>query len=416
MFILFGNITASDPKEYIADKIRRFSPEEVLDDVSATLAKTVGGTLPLAQTSEIPAISGALDSQVEKRKSCALAFLEEEAQLATGEAVERDIFTYLTADHGNFHKGTPILHRVTNMAELFYAFPNLVVDAQAVSLTEVPVSDPPPSHEVPVGLKEGPDPVTSLLTDLAMALLKKLGAMAFEKAFPPEPPSYFQQVYAEMRKIVKQELTEQNIALISGGINGTATWFKYEYIEIKEGGEKPETLLQLLRTQSIDLHQRIASLLEKKFRMPGLQVFMVAGAVHLALRQEMQIVKKGNPALVADQIDEAESYAQRYAQNVMDTFNEIVSVRCQMVKIRTKVHTEETPPTVSYGYYWEDTYTGQRGEIYWDIIKDSKQVHGRPKAEADRKRHNTGLRKQLSKDLGDPEAVAKAWRESEISI
>jgi hypothetical protein len=172
----------------------------------------------------------------------------------------------------------------------------------------------------------------------------------------------------------------------------------------------------LLRTQSIDLHQRIATLLENKFRMPGLQVFMVAGAVHLALRQEMQVVKKGNPALAADQIDDAETYAQRYAQNVVDTFNEIVSERCKMVKIRTKVHTEETPPTVSYGYYWEDTYTGQAGEIYWDIIKDSKQVHGKPKAEADRKRHNTGLRKQLSKDLGDPEAVAKAWRESEISI
>ncbi|WP_299852097.1 hypothetical protein [uncultured Roseovarius sp.] len=416
MFILFGDIKASDPKSYIADKIARFTPEDILEEVSETLAKGHGGTLPLAAEADIPELSGALQRQVDARKTCALDHLEEEAQLAAGETVEHELFTYLTADHGAYPSGTPILHRVTNMAELFYAFPNLVVDAQAVALSEVPIQDPAPCQAVAVGLQSGPDPVSDLAKQLGIALLEKLGAMAFGAVFPPQPPSYFQQVYAELKKIVRQELTEQNIALISGAVNGTGTWFKYEYVEIKEGGEKPAELLRLLRTQSMDLHRQISTLLEEKFRMPGLQVFLVAGAVHLALRQEMQIVKRDNPGQEAELTEEEKTYAQRYAQNVVDTFNKIVSTRCQMVKIKTKVLTQDYPAVVKYGYYWEDTYTGQKSEIYWDMIVKSKDVPGKPQAKADRKRHNTALRAQLSLDLGEPEKVAQAWRDSEIIL
>lgn len=374
--------------------------------------------LPIARAEDFPAVTSEQESRIEERKRCALEDVERASPLQPGEIVAEDFFSYLVEPVGDISPGTPVLRRRTNFAELYYIFDGVEIRAgEAVFKAVIPPEVTPVTVAPLTGT---PSIAVDIGKSLAIALLKWVGSTIIEEIFPPQVPTYFDKVYAEIGKIVSRALTTQTIEEINGAINGKVRWLRDAYTPIREKEDRRE-LLRLLRDQSRELYDKVATLMLERYAMEGLPVFIVAAGLHLTMLQEEALVQSrtsgdGRKLLAENSI--AAGTIQDYAGHLEETFPKLVAARGNAVTVVTARHDKCVPTSRGIvcfrsedGHRWKDTVTGEVGSEFLDYVDGKKIVSRKANAEADRKKRVAAVVARLDDDLGNPQDIAAKWRQ-----
>ncbi|HEV2799635.1 MAG TPA: hypothetical protein VGW12_04015 [Pyrinomonadaceae bacterium] len=388
--------------------------------VAGAVKNHLGASVPVAQPEEIYAITPEQEAEIKARERCALAELMRESPLLEGETVEEDFFTFLREPHGVVPANTAVLRRKTNMAELYYLFDNVRVENGDLQFAEPPVGLPLPRTAMRLGAGPESYAVTlakSLGTGLVSGIGGKIGGLIFEAVFPPGVPNYFDEVYAEIKNIVKEEVTANSIEQINGRINGTAAWAKNTYKPRKESGASRKELSRMVTDYVNNLYREaVYTLMEPRHAKPGLTVFLVAAGTHLALMQEQALVdpEQSDPNKSSYALSVKLS-AQEYYNHAVKTFDEIMKTRLEKIKLQSD---PLQLPSCDYSstcitksrYRWQDQHTdtyGRHFEEYED--KDKKRHSGEEEGEADRQSRISSVRSSLTEKLGNPRTIAEGW-------
>jgi hypothetical protein len=410
MHICYKKIAAMSPRHSVTARLGSSD-----DEAAGPTLEAINDTpLPTADPTDFPRLDPAVARLIEKKKRCALELIERQHPLLAGEMVQCDSFSYLTGPFGDFPPGTPVLHRITNQAEMYYLFDDLQMDGGRLEAVTPMFS---PALRIAAGPSEdavlvGADPITNIAIAISTKLLERLGAAIIDEVFPPQPPSYFEKVYETLTKILGKELTRQTINEITGGIDGTVAWIRHDYADMKSQGEPPAELIRLLRHQSRDMHKLIRTLMLRDYRMPALSVFLLAAGIHLVLIQEIRLVS----ASTADSIKfgalaaEGDSLAGEYAKHSSATFADLLKVRNKVVKVKLgeQCYQQWKPPDTvcTQFWHWVDSFNGKSGPRH----NRGKHDEGKAAAKEDRKTYLVAVEKELRASLKDPDEFARVWR------
>lgn len=249
-------------------------------------------------------------ARVEARLRHAARILSTQSPLLEGEVVERDTLGFLTEPWGAHPAGTPVLRRRTDRAELVYTFPGNRV-SESVDFEVAPLSD-----ELTAGLEaaraRGPGPTVdprlassfglgdiakSLSTGLLGGVAGKIGALIFDAIFPPGVPDYFDEVYAKIRTIVREELRQHDVDLIRTQLDAVLNWQRRVYAPKNPrqatDPEERKRLFEEVEAHIHDLEKPMAVLTNPTWSHLGLSALTLGGGVYLALCQEACLMDPG---------------------------------------------------------------------------------------------------------------------------
>jgi len=433
MRIVFNKIFGASPQSYVREKVERafrrqadlgaeLSDEVVNQKVASVVNHHLGASVPIALPEAFYEITAEQEAEIEARKRCVLATLLRESPLLEGEAVNEDFFTFLQGPFESLQADTAVLKRTTNMAEIYYLFDDVQVvagDLRFIEPAPVPYTTEVAARQTLMSaVAAKPITATSIAKKLGSGLVDgiagTIGGLIFEAIFPPGVPDYFDEVYKEIRNIVKQEVTSASIDNINGRVNGIVAWQKNTYKPRKASGDVPrKDLLDMITPQVDGLYKEaVYTLMEERYAKPGLPAFMVAAGVHLALMQEQALVDPLRPEPAKSSFaTSVKLNAQTYCDHIVSTFNAIVADREKAVEIRYDPLVDQDPGSpylqTKARYRWLDTITQRQGNLHEQYVdKDKKNHSGREEAEADRRNYLPGIINQLSNNLDDPRGTA----------
>jgi len=425
MRIVFTNVLASPPDAYVRAKLMRgfrVSAGSPLPDGSAidthvamVLAEQFGAHVPIVPPGTLGGAAPGQEADVEARKRCALGMAMREWPLIDGEVVEEDVFTCLREPFGELPARTAAMRRKTNMAELYFLFDGVQVNDGSVVFT-APVTPPQAALRLGAGKESLAAAMgKSLATGLASAIGGRIGALIFDTVFQQQGvPNYFGEVYAEVRSIVKEELSAQLVEQVGGRVNGTAAWLRNTYKPRKDAGAPRKELFDMV-SKYVDLMywDAVYTLMQTNHAKPGFEVFLLAAGMHMALMQEQALLDPGESDPHKSSYAKSVSLsAQEYHDHAIRTFDEILRLRAEAVQIRDvsqKVCVSHSCNT-TYLYRWHDTVTGAEGPTYQTYTSLSKETHdGQKESEADRQRYNANVASQLTASLCSPRDIAATW-------
>ena len=274
---------------------------------------------------------------------------------------------------------------------------------------------------------------TSLATGLLEGIAGKVGALIFDKVFPPGVPSYFDQVYNEIKKIVQQELAQNTINEVDGEVNGLKDWVKNTYTPRREiqPPVPPKNLFDLISGKEGDLTVAVIGILqEKSYAEAGLSVFMIAAGMHLAVLQELAYVDPhASDPQKSSYVQSIKSYAQQYADYAIKTYNSVEEKRIAYVHetspaiVAYPLDPSTPPPWVPFSpgtvtrltYSWVDEYSKEGLQYNTNVIggKWTPLSEGEIKEQLSKamQEHIGKVKAKLTKDLYDPKGTAAKWRE-----
>lgn len=247
--------------------------------------------------------------------------------------------------------------------------------------------------------------VADIARALAQGVAKALGAEAVDNAFGNATvPSYFNEVYQEISKIVDQALRKDSIEKINASIDSTQDWVRTMYLPHKATGDwSPEDLVKGLQIHLKDTGEALGLLTQPDYAEAGFSVFLIAAGLQLALVQEQTLVDP-NAASSKDSTYglTLRALAQEHYNFVLNTFIPILSERCKYVKIDETFELIFTPmgiPTRSRMWRWEDSFTGEKGGSRSD----------RDVAERELEEHVVEVCEELAEKLKFPVNIALDW-------
>ena len=310
--------------------------------------------------------------------------------------------------------------RRTQLSQLCYLFEDVqVVNGDLVFIEPAAVPHTPAPEARPNLM--GAITVQKLGKTLGMGVVSgfggQIGALIFDAIFPPGVPDYFNEVYKEIRNIVKQEIKSGNIDIINGRINGVVQWANNTYKPRKQSGASRDELSGMLTPHVDKLYtEAAATLMLPDYAKPGLPIFLIVAGVHLALFQEQALVdpKQPDPAQ-SSYAKTVKLNAQIYADHAVKTFNDVLDDRRNAVEIKYDPLVIQDPGSPSVDtkarYRWFDTVANKLGSLHEQYMdKDKKSHSGREEAEADRQNYLTGVLAQLTNTLDTPLDTAGQWR------
>ena len=268
------------------------------------------------------------------------------------------------------------------------------------------------------------DTTSEIAELLATALIGEevpppFGALILGVIFPSGGlPSYFDQVYAEMKKIVKQEVTADRIATIDGKVNGTQQFVRDTYAPLKKDTKKTaKEKFDAITPYVNGLYQDVvATLRDERYAQPGFSVFLVGASVHLSLIQEQAYTDPDH------QDDPSQSpFAQAVSNNAKDyadfaatTWPKIVAARRAAITLTRPDHwdrREEATPGFPPIYYtcwrWEDAVSGETGPNHVGVKEAPDE---RDAAQAEIPPRQDAVVATLTTNLGVPDTIIANWR------
>ncbi len=443
----------SDPKkaiQYVEDKILqisfrgkayplRDSPAHAI--VSLALeSKLPQPTLATQETVdyEISQLSQDQKKQYDEGIACFMKIMKDALSLSSsgtnGEILISERFTYLEKPFNQIPEYTPVFNRRTNLSEFFYCILGYHVKTKqlrsatgchdAFSHVETPI--PPtqasrlgsavvaPKLSVDAGESVVGGIAKALATGLLKALLGKIAALIFNEIFPLSIPSYFDEVYKEIEKIVNQELTQNTIDQVNGRMNGLIDWVKFTYTNAKTSQElSKQKLTDMLTPQeSLIVVDLIGVLKNKAFAKAGICTFMIVAGMHLAILQELAFVDPNASPADSHWVRSIKDYAKDQAKFAKDTTEAIIKDRLAMIKSISSSNADKFHQTMDY-YEWKDELTGE-SEGYADYhtgFKGSSDPDAKAKRDRSFANHKAEVEKQLIQKMNDPEATANEWLE-----
>lgn len=230
---------------------------------------------------------------------------------------------------------------------------------------------------------------------LAGLVAGKIGAALISWAFGGGVPSYFDQVYEEIAKIVKQELEQNTIDQINGEINGIQQWVTQVY-NVQKANQTwtTEQLVDNLQDKIDELYTNAIGLLQQPdYQSAGFSVFMVAGGLQQALIQEQAQVDPANPSYM-ETLRGATNANYDYALN---TFLDITMARASAITLtyNPEVIDNHTKPA----WTWSDAQTGFISQYIEDQDTAFQQMEG----------HISDVLSQLMESLNYPVNTMVYW-------
>lgn len=439
MAIVFTKLSdnlLADPKQamqYVETKLRQLAfqvaPESV-DALSQSIRNTAEGTVYLAIGNKLPHLQlasketcakerslfdEAVHSQIESKTACFLKAVEigkTKSDLKVHEVVKEERFTYLEMPFKGLPKYTGVLVCRTDQAEyslitVGYLFRPYQIrselnchEAVFYQATEIQV------------IEAVSDIAKSLATGLLSGIGGRIGVLIFNEIFPPGIPSYFDEVYKQIERIVNKELTQNTIDDINGQINGLKDWVAITYTNAKESGMSKEKLTKLLQPREPQIAiQLVGVLMENRYAEPGISVFMIGAGMHLSILQELALIDPdASSPTESHYAKSVQDYAKtKYAPHAKLTTENILKTREN--KIQAKHETYTLPGVFQNFYSFEDSLTGYRSQVWVNVVdmkgehnKDASKQRDEAMANYKKEKHN-----QLVEDMEDPIATADEW-------
>lgn len=440
MAIVFTKLSESllaDPKQamqYVETKLRQLAfqvtPESV-EALSQSIRNTAEGTVYLAIGNKLPYLQlasketcakerslsdEATQNQVESRTACLLKAVDiakTKSGLKVHEIVEEERFTYLEMPFKDLPKYTGVLVCRTDQAEyclitVGYLFRPYQIRRE-LGCHEA-IFYQAPEIQVTGAVR---DIAKSLATGLLSGIAGKIGVLIFNEIFPPGIPSYFDEVYKQIERIVNKELTQNTIDEINGQINGLKDWVAITYSNAKESGMGKEKLTELLQPREPQIAiELVGVLMEERYAEPGITVFMIGAGMHLSILQELALIDSDAPSPTESHYAKSvQDYAKKYAGHAKPTTENVLQTRAN--KIQAKVKTIYPPGTTTfYDVYWfEDSVTGYTSQDWINCVSikassnpDAWKQRDEAMANYKKEKHN-----QLVEDMEDPVTTANEW-------
>lgn len=264
-------------------------------------------TLKLANTDELPRITPVL----QLRFDCFFDILHKEYPMLPGEFVRSERFSILAKKTGKLEKGTIVFERISNMATIYFVLLNIGMDEEGlVFVRETELREI--KSKTPVFLLKGGKGsfVMKLVKNIFSAAASKAGGALYDivkgMIFGGDEggiPDYFDEVYAELTRIVSQKIDDNTIRTINGAINNIIQRIRHEYEPMKKESDlndknDRDKLCGLLNRYD-DVFLGGASGMLNTLRDPqlahaGLPVFMLGVGVQIFLLQEKALVDNSN--------------------------------------------------------------------------------------------------------------------------
>jgi hypothetical protein len=207
--------------------------------------------------------------------------------LASDEELLEDglLTTWLSEAAIEYPRGTIAIQRKTNLGEIVFLDQEFTFDIDSKELVDNRLDDSPEALAGATA-EEFAFSWATLGLDIAKSLLGalagKIGAAIFARLFPPSVPPYFEQVYQEFRKIVRQEIEENTIRLLVGEVAAVQSHMA-AYVQHRESGNTEAAQQDITQAWNLSLSVTNKLLL---FPVQGLGPFLTAGGLHLAIIQE----------------------------------------------------------------------------------------------------------------------------------
>jgi hypothetical protein len=353
MLILFSKIFADAPEAYITAKLKHWPGGRATSDspidpegLAATIKNLDSFSVPLFVPDGHLSLSDSKAAAIRKRVQCLFDTLGKVSPLEPGEVLLEDRISLLTEPFAEQPANTPVLRRTTNMAELFYFVDGIqVVDGAVV---EVKPTDSEADEEPAAESGKKSTPITSYLPTVP-ELAKNfgfgiaswaggmVGAAVFNAVMPGNGvPSYFDDVYQEVTKIVKQEIQKNTIDYMNGKVNGINSWVLNQYTPLKKDPKttKIELTAALGSQVKVMYNDVLGPLMTDAYAKAGFTVFMLSASMHLALIQEQAMVDpKHKNAKESPSAESVQKNAKDYRNFAISTFNRIIRDRTDYIDI-----------------------------------------------------------------------------------
>lgn len=413
--------------EYVRQKLKAAGWEDADIDADALPATLLAQPPQLADPAQL-VLNSEQEAETKVRRRCALQVLREEAPLLPGETVVAERFTVLAADWEELPVGTVVFERTTDRATGYYVFPDWRwIDGQGLVWSDLPAALHAPGAPAAVKMRVGAGLASLGVTDLLLPLAKALGGaiageagtFLLEAVFPPSPPSYFDEVYRQLAKVVGKELTQHDIDLISARLDAVLEWQRRVYNPknpraITDPHER-ERLFSQIEAEIRGLEDAIAILRNPRWSRQGFTVFALAGGVYLALCQEACLMDHlHTDPTKSSYFKTIQLTAGGFADSLEGTLAEILKLRRDGVRL---VHGNQNiriggKNYMSRTYRFEDPVNGRRGPERRKRKQDKKTWVGDPFGEAtkDLEAYRAELPAILERELGEPTKVSAAWR------
>jgi hypothetical protein len=420
MYLVFSQISAPAPENYIRTKLQQWSrtgggrgtaaAEFDQTTINAMLTKLGSFEFPLADPGAVP-MTEAQASAVKTRSECLRNTINSCCGLLPGETVIEDHLSFLTAAYAGVPAKTPVMRRTTNLAELYF----LVNELSFADGKLVATAHPPTTERVAV---TAVGMVASLAKNLGIGIVKgigkSIGTDVVDKVMPGDGvPSYFDAVYTEITKIVNQAVTQNTIDEINGNVNGINSWIQVQYTNKKNDPTSTKTQLSsMLAPQVTVMYDSVMGpLMTAAYAEAGFSVFMLAAPMHLAMIQE-QALQDPNHAQANDSsyAKSVEQNAKSYQTFAVATFNQIVADRKAFVVMDYASSSYNGYGTIEAFYSWADGFDGSKSNTFnVDPKDDDGDAKAQAACNADMQNHITAVINDLTAQLADPMTTANGW-------
>ena len=222
------SVTAAAPVDYRTEKVRQYLAANGQADVDATSAAFLLMTTPpqtarLADPAAHPEVSEAARRQIDTRAACARRSIDRQTPLLSGETVEREELTFLADAFNGNRAGTAAIRRTTNYGTVLYVFEGVMVADSGRLAFDQPSEPEAPDAALVVAAISVSDVASFIGKNLASGMVSAVGGaivgLILDKIFPPGVPSYFNEVYDQIKRIVGAELQQTTIDQVNGAIN-----------------------------------------------------------------------------------------------------------------------------------------------------------------------------------------------------
>ena len=380
----------------------------------AAATDSLNETPQVEQTANWPALSADQEAEVQRRIKCGAKMANRFLPLADGEVIEEDAFSYLTAAWGHAQQGTPVLRRTTNQAVIYCFYDDFeVVPGEAEPLRPIAGADDAPAVPDAAESAQGEAvgfAVEEIALDIAKALLEKLASFAIEQVMGSSVPDYFGEVYAEMRKIVSQELDAHMIKEITDEFVAAQDWNNRHYLPLKEAvpPTPPDQLVSEMNTEQVKFYSYLAKLEDATVAEVCLGEFMIGASIHLAFIQELFNVNGASHWKV-----ELSKNAVARADHAEKTWKAISDIRAGKIKVQADADCTPVNGATKCNYYYTsyDYFAGTwGGKFFYQASDSSSENKAKARAESDAAARRTAAIADLRNKLGKPEETIAKWR------
>lgn len=303
------------------------------------------------------------------RVKCGMETVTQEFPPLATEKVVGYGYTYLKTSYANLAMGTPAIWRKTDQATTYFIFDNTTWTNETVAITETTATD-----------KQEVDAIgVSLLSSLGMAVVNgfmgQVGASIFDKLFGSKT-NHFDELYKEICNVIKDSLSQNEIDLIDGKLNGTIIFVKNEYNPMRKNGlYKKDVLFAALKLHHNNLYDHIGVLSHNRYERLGLSGYMACLYEYLLLTQELVNIDPNVPSAdksaylqtIKSTANDAIDHVTRVAHNVCSSRRDYISV-----KTIQKGHACGHDVVVTTHYKWYDSYTKTWSQEFSSNSSDKK--------------------------------------------